>query len=55
MQHISDLIDILKKNFDIDKRTLTCVASMVYALLQMRTVNMKQLAPAMAHDIKPDR
>lgn len=52
MRHISEISDILKQHCSIDKRLLKTVALMVCALLQMRTVNLKQLAPAIAQGIK---
>ena len=54
MRHISEIADILKEHCSIDKRLLKTVALMVCALLQMRTVNLKQLAPAIAQGIKAE-
>ena len=42
MRHIKEMTHILKEQCSIDKRLLKTVALMVCALLQMRTVNMKQ-------------
>ena len=42
MRHIREITNILKEHSSIDKRLLKTVALMVCALLQMRTVNMKQ-------------
>ena len=54
MRNINELVNILKQHFVIDKRRLSCLVLMVSSVLQMRTVNMKQLAQKMADKIKPE-
>ncbi|MCY4329696.1 MAG: hypothetical protein OXC48_06430 [Endozoicomonadaceae bacterium] len=54
MRHISTVVNILKQHFSIDKRLLNSLVLMLSSLLQMRTVNIKLLAQAMANNIKTD-
>ena len=54
MRHISTVVNILKQHFSIDKRLLNSLVLMLSSLLQMRTVNIKLLAQAMANNIKID-
>ena len=52
MPHINELSDILHDYFPWNKARLSCFASMLVALFAVRTVNLSQIASALAGEAK---
>jgi len=48
MDHTSELIDILNKNFQWNKARMTCFSQMLLALITTRTVNLNKIACSIA-------
>ena len=53
MRHISELSKILSTQIAMDKRKLDCLASVILAMIQIRTVNLTELALCIASKAKP--
>ena len=52
MPHINELTDILHEYFPWNKARLSCFAGMLIALFAVRTVNLTQIACALAGEAK---